>query len=224
MKKIKLTQILRLSLIGIFITFIFGCSSQELSRIEAEKAIRVKEHLPSTDVRNINLSFSDETIHHIYHDSPNDQIIQEDVKNYIPSANAYFINLQNEGLITYKIEVVEIENRVVWAKPNSVGYIESPYEGYTLKKLVTYYKFVHRGYLTEKGNKYQTGSGFIVAKKEFGEITGIVERKGLSISEVNYTEKRKDITPFGKALGINEETFNRTATFTKYDDGWRIDQ
>ena len=223
--KINLGQIFKLFLCGITIPFLFGCS-KELSRVEAEKSIRVKEHFPCDDIRVIDLSSADGQTYNIYHDSPNDQIQQQVYLNYTkPSAKALFVNLQNEGLITYKIEIVEIENRVVWTAPGSLGYIESQSSRmpeYTIKKLLTYFKYVHRGYLTEKGKQYQNGSGFIVAKREFGEITGIVERKELNISEVNFTEKRKDITPFGKALGINEETFNRTETFTKYDDGWRL--
>ena len=69
---------------------------------------------------------------------------------------------------------------------------------------------------------YVNGNSVKVATIEFGEVTGIVERKELNIAEVNYTTKRVNITPFGKAYNINEETFNRSASFTKYDDGWRI--
>lgn len=62
-----------------------------------------------------------------------------------------------------------------------------------------------------------------IAKLDFGEITGIHENKESNTATVNYTVVRKDITPFGKiGFKLQEGVFNKTSTFTKYDDGWRL--
>ncbi len=120
-----------------------------------------------------------------------------------------FKELQDEGLLTYYYE-------------GGTGFFG------TLKAT-----------LTEKGKqfvsleKYKVGAldafaavdkiNINVAKLEFGEITGIQEIKQLNSAQVSYTMLRKDITPFGKiAFKLTEESIPCTATFTKYDDGWRI--
>lgn len=99
----------------------------------------------------------------------------------------------------------------------------------------SYFGSAHKtitGTFTDEGSKYVVGivdkskgtevirvkTGFV----EFGEVTGIVERTALNIAEVTYTEKTV-VTPFGKFFKANEETVSRVATFTKYDDGWRIE-
>ena len=64
-------------------------------------------------------------------------------------------------------------------------------------------------------DSYPGGDQIKVATIEFGEITGIIERKEFNVAEVNYTERRTNITPFGTAYGLYEETFNRSASFTK---------
>jgi hypothetical protein len=56
---------------------------------------------------------------------------------------------------------------------------------------------------------------------EFGDITGIVESKQSNTAEVHYTEKVA-ATPFATALGISTQPTAHTTTFTKYDDGWRL--
>jgi hypothetical protein len=97
-----------------------------------------------------------------------------------------------------------------------------------------------RGYcatLTEKGKQYavsqeyNTDNMYIhkinvkVSTLDFGEITGIMEQKELNIAEVNYTIVRKDVNPFGRiAFDLNNGTFTKSVTFTKYDDGWRISE
>lgn len=58
----------------------------------------------------------------------------------------------------------------------------------------------------------------------FGEITGIIQNKESNFAEVRYTLEKKNISPFGKAFGVKPEIINRTAMFTKYDDGWRINE
>jgi len=83
--------------------------------------------------------------------------------------------------------------------------------------------------LTEKAKEYAVGNvqnsqvQIKVAVLEFGEITGIVEQKGSNIAEVKYNLVRKNITPFGQAFKLNEGTISKEIIFTKYDDGWRIE-
>ena len=84
--------------------------------------------------------------------------------------------------------------------------------------------------LTEKGKQYIAGKSdgrdflFKVSDLDFGEITGIVEQKESNTAKVNYTLIRKNITPFGTIFGLKEGAFNNSITFTKFDDGWRIDK
>lgn len=76
---------------------------------------------------------------------------------------------------------------------------------------------------------YSLVSDFITVKQgqlTLSDITGIVE-EGIT-AEVHYTEK-ESVTPFGAAnciIGaancITVATASKTATFTKFDDGWRL--
>lgn len=108
------------------------------------------------------------------------------------------------------------------------GVITSKYDGNVMSCAYAY--------LTEKGKQYQVGDEVKhdirdntyriivkVADVEFGEIKGIVERKQFNVAQVTYTLVRKKITPFGKIeFMLNEGTIEKSVTFTKYDDGWRI--
>jgi hypothetical protein len=90
--------------------------------------------------------------------------------------------------------------------------------------------------LTDEGKKYAIGStkhdnmngnDFIQVKfadLDFGQITGIVEQDVLNAAEVKYTLVRKNITPFGRAFDINEGSIDKSITFTRYDDGWKINK
>lgn len=89
-----------------------------------------------------------------------------------------------------------------------------------------------RATLTEKGKKYlvknQQTSGFEKyvqvkqAELKFDEITGIQTYEEMNVATVSYNIKRTNITLFGKANKLEEEVINKTASFVKYDDGWRI--
>jgi len=135
--------------------------------------------------------------------------------------------LENEGLITYTIQVINISVAKADGDLSSPGNLSShgvdAYGGifYDFKCVRT---VAHVAVPTEKGKKYiTTDNKVLIATDEFEKITGIVERKEFKTAEVDYTVKRINITPFGKIIfNINEETFTRSATFTKYDDGWRI--
>lgn len=55
----------------------------------------------------------------------------------------------------------------------------------------------------------------------FGEITGIQIQKQFNNATVNYTVIRK-ATPFG--FNISQGSVNKTANFSLFDDGWRINR
>jgi len=88
------------------------------------------------------------------------------------------------------------------------------------------------GELTEEGKQFYLSSidrDFIVmavAKVELEKVSGIREIPAMNISEVEYTEKIVEITPIGEIYNdINiGKTYNVSATFNKYNDGWRIDK
>jgi len=87
--------------------------------------------------------------------------------------------------------------------------------------------------LTPQGQSLVTGpssesmdrylrENFITVKQgqlTLSEITGIVEEGDRA--EVQYTEK-ESVTPFGAANCISVKPASKTATFTKFDDGWRL--
>jgi len=210
---------IKLCSIGIIVLFMFGCS-KELSRDESKKLIIQKYNFPYDETREINL---------FQQTSTEFKSTSGDAHN-IPPKQGVMLNLEQAGLITYNIERTSFNTREVWwdgplgfSAPNETVRNAHRQKGYR-QEFITKETYNHIGNLTEKGRQYLAAGGVKVAKIEFGEITGIVERKEFNIAEVNFTERRQDITPFGRALNIYEETFNRSATFTRYDDGWRINQ
>lgn len=85
------------------------------------------------------------------------------------------------------------------------------------------------GKLTESGSQYFVGKinwdyiVMAVAKVDFDKVLGIREIPALNSSEVEYTEKITHLTPIGEIyndLNIGK-IYNVTATFIKYNDGWR---
>jgi len=121
--------------------------------------------------------------------------------------------LQNAGLITYKSTKVQNDPG---GTADSYGW---PINARSVNE-ISNYDCNHYASFTEKGNKYVSNGRIIVATIEFGEITGIVEGEN-NTSEVNYNTIKK-ATPFGEVYNISGGTFNHTAKFAKYDDGWRI--
>lgn len=213
-------KLVKLILSSIISVFLFSCSNN-LSRDKAKEQIIQKYKLPYEITRDINLSA--QTTSKFRNSS-------KDAHN-IPTKQGVMINLENEGLITYTIERTSSNIEEMWYENGSpnVFFTEKnpPWIANWRQHSTRIYKiaetYQHSGNLTEKGRQYLVnGNNFKLANRVFGEITGIVERKDLNISEVTYTEKITDITPFGKVLGINEEIIDRTVTFTKYDDGWRL--
>lgn len=86
------------------------------------------------------------------------------------------------------------------------------------------------GELTEVGRHYQVGNlgnEFIVmaiAKVDIDRITGIREIPAMNSAEVEYTEKIIKMTPVGEIYSdiFVGKTYKVTATFIKYNDGWRL--
>lgn len=217
------------------IVLLFSSCSKELSRGEAKKAILIKENLPSKETRNINFMEEVQFPSTIPYKEEYDRTdyfnisLKEDDKKSVantPTKLELFEKMERDGLINYTIEITGV--RIAgYGNYHLVDNIENGRPmGYrkvcdNIPVMVT---AIHYANLTEKGKQYLiSDNNVLVATIEFGEITGIIERKELNISEVNYTVKRTDVTPFGRLFGSNEETLNRTSTFTKYDDGWRIE-
>lgn len=88
------------------------------------------------------------------------------------------------------------------------------------------------GELTDEGKQYfvsKISNEFVVmaiAKVELSEVTGIREIPAMNASEVEYVEKIVEVTPVGEIFNdINVgKTYNVTATFNRYNDGWRVDK
>jgi antitoxin component YwqK of YwqJK toxin-antitoxin module len=59
--------------------------------------------------------------------------------------------------------------------------------------------------------------------RTFNEVTRITENPQTNTAEVEFSCKRKGITPFGEVLGYKEgEVVNYKVVMTKSDDGWHI--
>lgn len=85
--------------------------------------------------------------------------------------------------------------------------------------------------VTEKGKpfliKEENNKIHLLASKfEITDITGIKRENKSSTSTVEYQLKKVEKTPFFDLGNINcyEEGKDYSKTFTKYDDGWRIDK
>ncbi|MFA5973933.1 MAG: hypothetical protein WC780_16405 [Lentimicrobiaceae bacterium] len=86
------------------------------------------------------------------------------------------------------------------------------------------------GELTEVGSHYQVGNlgneyiVMAVARVDIDRITGIREIPAMNSAEVEYTERIVKITPVGEIYSdiFVGKTSKVTATFIKYNDGWRL--
>lgn len=169
----------------------FACKNDELSRSNAAQLIKEKFQYPKELPFQICTTRVSVSLDPKY--APN-----------IENLHSYFDRLQGEGLLTYTSEndnsgfMVFTASFTDKAKPFVVGETKGKYMGI--------------------GNKIFNVK---VGNLNFGEITGIVERKEFNIAEVDYTESI-ELTPFGKVLGVGGQSLNRRTTFTKFDDGWRI--
>jgi len=81
--------------------------------------------------------------------------------------------------------------------------------------------------LTDEGKKYllgETDGQYVVRVCEiaFDGVTGIQEHEQSKVAVADFTLKRINITPFGE--NISQASFSRQATFSLFDDGWRINK
>lgn len=81
--------------------------------------------------------------------------------------------------------------------------------------------------LTEAGRKYlvEENEGLYVVRLweiDLKEITGIQEFTEQKIASVDYTIFNKNITPFGTIFSDKNDIDRKSASFSLYDDGWRI--
>jgi TonB family protein len=88
------------------------------------------------------------------------------------------------------------------------------------------------GQLTDAGRQYfvrDLGSGFVLmaaAKVKFVKVTGIREIPAFNTADVEYLEQITEVTPVGKVYDdiIPGQVYKSTASFIKYNDGWRLDK
>ena len=213
-------KILLVTLIGIILPFIFSCSSK-LNREMAEKIIIQTYQLPYDDIREIN--FTAET---------SSQFITTEKDGHdIPPKQGLLLKMEQEGLITYSINRTssEIVEKLWWTGfggyDTNIDYFTKKVDPSRVLKYTIRETYQHVGTLTERGKQFLVnGNNFKVSKKEFGTISGIVESQGLNITEVRYTVIETP-TPFGIAVfELQNGTVEKSATFRKYDDGWRIER
>ncbi len=192
-----------LLLLALIISSLTSCH-QALSRAEAEKQIKQKLQLPQDEFKEIELKQL-QTQTAVYTNNQTGAKYEQIDSNHDKSV--LFYDLEREGLINIRI--------------GKTALFDSPY-GYMYEKRQDYQTFFIATF-TDKAQPYVQGNSVKVSTIEFGEITGIVERKEFNAAEVQYTTKRTSLTPFAIFFRVNEEVFNHSASFTKYDDGWRIE-
>ena len=181
-----------------------GCGNNKLTRPEAEKMIREKIQLPKDEFKELNTREIKKSGNYFKSQTEGEAPVYTGSSQDF-SKSDLFTNLENNGLITITTESEESQSTLTY-------YYDFRFD----------FKEYYVANFTEKARPFVNGNSVKVATIEFGEVTGIVERKEANISEVQYTTKRTNITPFGNILKVQEEIFNHTVTFTKYDDGWRI--
>lgn len=81
--------------------------------------------------------------------------------------------------------------------------------------------------LTELGKEHlvsTTKLGYKVKlwEKDFDQINGIKELYDQKLAEVDYQMKNVNITPFGDYFSDRLKVENRSAAFTLYDNGWKL--
>ena len=184
-------------LIGSCLIFINGCS-KHLSKEDAQKMILSKNHFPLTSTKEIRKKYYKNQVGEIgMFSMPYIAIVNHD--HDYKDSQELLSAIESKGLITVN-------------------------EKETFSNMVHFYWAIVS--LTEEGKKYFSGENednLIVKCSEttFGEISGIYEKKKSDNVEVEYTANVK-ATPFGEIFNVKTETVNRTAVFSKTDDGWRI--
>ncbi|MCE5320663.1 MAG: hypothetical protein LLF93_06135 [Bacteroidales bacterium] len=200
-------KIIRLSFYLLFVAILIsvvGCVDQKLTRSDAESLIKQKIGLPKDVYQEFNNSEIKKSGYYFKSATEGKSPVYTGESRDFPKSEL-FSYLEGNGLVTITTENSDNQSDLVY-------YYDIRFD----------FKEYYVANFTEKARQFVNGNSVKVATLEFGEITGIVERKEFNIAEVNYTTKRTNITPFGNAYHVNEEVYNNTETFTKYDDGWRI--
>lgn len=122
----------------------------------------------------------------------------------------------------------DTESYQLYSVLKSLGYIEESQDRNPLINNVN---------LTEKGKResanWEKGNNLWgnyykipLAKREVVEVTGISEPKsGENFAQATFTWRLQPVGEIGKALDNGKESeqkFDGTATFQKFDDGWRV--
>jgi len=182
-----------------------GCSSA-LSRSDAAEQLRQALQLPHGEFQTFRFREQKAVVAYV-DPKPGMDGSRYYLDNKTFPKSGLLSSLEREGLISIAEERVEVNRRLDYGTRKRYDYEE-------------YYVAT----LTDKGRAFGEGERIKVATIDFGSITGIVERPESHTAKVQYTLTRNNITPFGRAVNMTEETFTQTATFTKFDDGWRIDR
>lgn len=224
-KMLCVKNLIRFKLAILVILLISSCN-KPLTRDVAKDLIIQKYKYPQVDIRNYDLSTTKEY-------DLNSTKKEISTSDYTPPKLEFLSKLENAGFITYSLDLLSanVYGDTWWGvgKEEGMGFSQE-INYFTGKKTGRIHKYdikaiyKHSGILTEKGKQdFIDGNRFKVSNTAFGEITGMVESKGLNITEVKYTTI---VTPtsFGQAIfNIQGRTIENSAAFRKYDDGWRIE-
>ena len=224
MKNLNFISVRFISLILILIAIpLLTSCNKKLSREEAQKLIIQKYNFPRDNVRQYTMGFEE---------TCKLTSITKDVSSFFPSKRNDLLALERTGLIKYNITLVSstVTGETWWDRTAGGGGYNSPLDYFTGKDANRIHKFdimatyKHNAILTDKGNKdFLGGNSFRVSKTEFIKITGIVKTDGLNMTEVKYITVETP-TLFGLTVfNMQGNTNEATASFRKYDDGWRIE-
>ena len=224
MKNLNFISVRFISFILILIAIpLLNSCNKELSREEAQKLIIQRYNFPRDNVRGYTMGF-DETCKLVS--------ITKDVSSFFPSKRNDLLALERAGLIKYNITLVSstVTGETWWDRAAGGGGYSSPLDYFTGKDANRIHKFDimatyrHNAILTDKGKQDYVGvNSFRVSKTEFIKITGIVKTDGINMTEVKYITTETP-TLFGLIVfSMQGHTDEMSATFRKYDDGWRIE-
>ena len=188
----------------IFLVSVFfnSCSNSELTRSKAEKLLKAKFKELNTDAH-----------YDIFYTK---SVLKNTDEIKINGNISALKELQEKGLITYTINLT--------IKPDyTVFLIKFTDKGKQYSKAAvsdaTAVIDNSNSNITDNNETIDVETYFY----EFDQITGIKNKKESNTAEVQFTKKFV-VTPFGKQFySASEVIVNCTATFTKFDDGWRLE-
>lgn len=193
----KTTNRIVTSIMFLFVSIFLLSCSKNLSREKAEVLIIKKFNLPRTETMQIKKTYYVKNYSLGTGFCPVG-IYSGSSENMYSNYKQLIEGLQSNGMVLVK-EDKRIENSICWIWAD----VSLTDEG---KKYL----------VNESDKQYELKTCEIV----FGEITGIQIQEQFKVAEVNYTLIRKNITPFGSNISKEHET--RSASFSLFDDGWRI--